>query len=637
MANGRFPPLCFPAPTEAIRNGLTGGGGTVHFPNIGRQRVRIGPQLMVLQQAFEARRLRLQQVAPTDNPELVLVLEVAGTVADFANAVSKVFGLAWLLEWAEEQIEPNEDFYAAKGEDQPRKPYDGRIFLLGTNQAALTQLLALWNRYQQNPDEKFARGLAPFKRVFAQLRNIRHWSVADRIDGDVRRYWQDRIEDGAVVIRFEIEAWCFGSQQKNEAARTEIEGLVRRLDGHVLSHALISDIAYHGLLVELPTAAIVEIVSGHTPELVLSDRIMFFRPQAQSLTSDQTEAQGTIQAEIPGTSDGAPVVALLDGLPLSNHPLLADRLVVDDPDGWAGTYEATDRVHGTAMASLILYGELDGAPTASPRKVYVRPIMRPDPTDTFGPRRREQTPDNELLIDLVHRAVKRICEGDAGQGPEAPSVRVINLSIGDNARVFVREMSPWARLLDWLAYRYSVLFIVSAGNSLRPLTLNIPPRVLLELTPDERVALAFTAMTGVGTEHRIIAPAEAINVLTVGALHADCAQPLHVPDRFDLFTNGGLSPLSRVGHGYRRSVKPDILMPGGRILYLERMLGDQTLSVLDAISGSAAPGHRVAVPPLRGEPLNATAHSRGTSNAAALASRAAMQLYDVIESLRAQT
>jgi hypothetical protein len=635
MANENYPLLFFPAPTKTDRNPLRGGGGPVHVPEIGRQRARIAPQLTVLQQAFEAKSLRLQQATPVENPELILVLEVAGTVRNFAKAVSKLPGLDWLLEWADEQIEPDEDFYA-EGKDEQHKAYAGRLFLLGTNQEALTQLLALWNRYEQNPAEPFAWGLAPFRHVFAQLRTIRYWSVSDRLDADMRRYWQDCIGDGMARIRFEIEAWYFESQQKNDATRAEIDTLVERLGGLRLGRTLIPEIAYHGFLIELPSAAVTAILAGETPELVLSDRVMFFRPKAQSVTDGVNEAQVVTQAEIAGAADKAPVVALLDGLPLSNHVLLAGRLVIDDPDGWEASYEAKDRVHGTAMASLIVHGELDGTSAPLDRKLYVRPIMRPDSSDNYNKRRREHTPDDLLLIDLVHRAVKRICEGDAGQGPAAPSVRVINLSIGDDARLFVREMSPWARLLDWLAYRYSVLFIVSAGNDLRPLTLNAPGNTLPGMTPDARQNLAFTALTSENTGRRLIAPAEAMNALTVGAIHADRAQPAAILDRFDLFASGGLSPLSRVGHGYRRSVKPDILMPGGRVLYRERMVNDPTTSLLDAISASAAPGHRVALPPLPGQTFNETGYSRGTSNAAALASRAATQAYDVIESLRIQ-
>ena len=633
MATGNFPLLFFPEPTPADRNLLPGGGGKVHIPDIARQRSRIAPQLTVLQQAFDAQRLKLQQTAPMENPELILVLEVAGTVEDFAKAVAKIPGLEWLVEWAEDQIAPDNDFFIQGKED---KAFSGRLFLLASNQAALTQLLSLWTRYQNDPAAQFDRGLNKFRNMFGQLRNIRHWSVADRIDQDVRQYWQNCIDDGLQVIRFEIEAWCFFSQQKNDAARAEIETLVQSLGGKILHRALIGEIAYHGFLVELPAQAVTSVMAGETPELVLSDRIMFFRPKAQSITDGVNEADVFPQAVAAGVSELPPVIALLDGLPLQNHAQLQGRLLVDDPDGWEGNYAAKDRVHGTAMASLILHGELDGAAEPLQRRLYVRPVLRPDSNDNFNARRREHTPDDVLLIDLIHRAVTRICVGEGQEPAVAPSVRVINLSIGDEARLFERQMSPWARLLDWLSFRYSVLFIVSAGNDMRPLSLDTPSHTLEGLTAEQRSALAFTAMTTEHAERRLLAPAEALNVLTVGALHADQANPPVVPGRYDLFQAGGLSPLSRVGHGFRRAIKPDILMPGGRVLYRARMQANPAASVLDAVTAGVAPGHRVAVPPLQGETLAATAYTRGTSNAAALASRAAVQAYDMLESLRAE-
>ena len=38
-----------------------------------------------------------------------------------------------------------------------------------------------------------------------------------------------------------------------------------------------------------------------------------------------------------------PVVAMLDGLPLEHHVALADRLLIDDPDGFSSRYQATIR------------------------------------------------------------------------------------------------------------------------------------------------------------------------------------------------------------------------------------------------------------------------------------------------------
>ncbi len=600
-------------------------------PGIGRQRARITPKLTLLQQAFATRRLTLQQVAPTENPELVLVLETIGPIDDFAKAVARVPGLEWLVEWVEDEIKPDADFYV---QDKPGKALSGRLFMLASNEDALNQLLSLWNRYQADPEAKLDRGLAPFRHLFGQLRDIRYWSAADRVGADVRVYWEDCLESGLAAIRFEIDAWYFASQQKNETVRAEIVARVAALNGSILHRALIPEIDYHGFLVELPSAAVTAILAGNTPELVLSDRIMFFRPKAQSvaIAPDVGDLQ-TIDVT-PGAAAGPPVIALLDGLPLQNHPLLAGRLEVDDPDGWEAEYEAKDRVHGTAMASLILRGELDAGSPPLNRRVYVRPIMRPDLTDNFNARRREHTPPDTLLIDLVHRAVRRIFVGEGGAPAVAPSVRVINLSIGDDARVFDRQMSPWARLIDWLAYTYRVLFIVSAGNDAAPLIVNVPQGGFAALAPELRSTSALHGLIANGADRRIIAPAESVNAMTVGACHSDQCQVPIPPHLFDLFGAGGISPISRVGHGFRRAIKPDILLPGGRVIHREQIHANQNETIIATVVSARPPGHKVAAPPMPGEPQNVTTYSRGTSNAAALASRSAAIAFEVIDELR---
>src|SRR5690606_30673243 len=72
-----------------------------------------------------------------------------------------------------------------------------------------------------------------------------------------------------------------------------------------------------------------------------------------------------------------PIVAILDGFPMQNHSLLANRLIVDDPDNWASEYVVRDRVHGTAMASLVIHGDLNGQSPPLDSKVYIRPILKP--------------------------------------------------------------------------------------------------------------------------------------------------------------------------------------------------------------------------------------------------------------------
>ena len=89
----------------------------------------------------------------------------------------------------------------------------------------------------------------------------------------------------------------------------------------------------------------------------------------------------------------------------------------------------SSRNHGTAMASLIVHGDLSAPGEPLDRPLYVRPIMRPHEF----PREAEQILPTRLLPDLLHRAIRRIVEGEGGRAAIAPSVRIVNLSIGDEA------------------------------------------------------------------------------------------------------------------------------------------------------------------------------------------------------------
>jgi hypothetical protein len=313
----------------------------------------------------------------------------------------------------------------------------------------------------------------------------------------------------------------------------------------------------------------------------------------------------------------------------------AHGLIIDDPDDWSGDYAVKDRVHGTAMASLIVHGDLS-APSAPPtRPVYVRPILRPDMRDTRS-RRAESTPDDQLLIDLVHRAMRRLFERDGDTPPVASTIKVINLSVGNEYRIFSGEISPWARLVDWLSFKYDVLFVISAGNQPSDLRLEIRRDTLHTLASADQHKAALAALLGTSIHRRLMSPAEAINAITVGAHHSDASQPQIPASRHDLFPLSGLSPISRVGMGMGRSIKPDILMPGGRLLFREHLQSPPEHTIVQIAPTGLAPGHLVARPSAGAGPIAETEYSRGTSNATALATRTAAKAYEVIESLRAR-
>ena len=395
---------------------------------------------------------------------------------------------------------------------------------------------------------------------------------------------------------------------------------------------MIEGIAYHGLLAELPAHAIRAIVENPTTELVKCENVMFFRPVGQMVVGDKSP-EGDVeiaQIEEMPLPTGDPVVALFDGVPLANHHLLAGRLVVDDPDSWEADYAASERVHGSSMASLIVHGDLNQPQPPLSRPVYVRPIMKP--LNWFDTPRPEGIPENCLAVDLIHRAVKRLFEGDQGEGPAASQIKVINLSIGDRARQFTQSMSPIARLLDWLSVKYGVLFVVSAGNHPTTISLGVSREEFDSFQTDEFEAATIKALYRDARHRKLLSPAETINGISVGAVHLDEAQVAYQGNRIDPFGRPLPSPVSAFGSGYRRAIKPDVIFYGGRQWYRLPLQPTNPVTIEPAIFRTT-PGNKVASPGSLAGELNATSYSCGTSNATALISRAAGICYDSLQQI----
>ena len=338
-----------------------------------------------------------------------------------------------------------------------------------------------------------------------------------------------------------------------------------------------------------------------------------------------------VQNEEPGTPlETSPVAALLDGLPLARHHMLDGRVSVDDPDGYEDTYPASDRLHGTTMASLICHGDLSSPGTPLSTPLYVRPIMKPvkglESTS-------EHIPENVLPVDLLHRTVRRMYEQEGGESPAAPTVRIINISIGDPKRPFLREVSPWARLLDWLSWKYQVLFVVSAGNCMDDIDLDVSTEDLVALQGDQVAQRVISAVTDDTRNRSILSPAEAINAITVGAAHEDHSGPTQEQNVDPLSSPDMPSVVSRHGPGYRRGLKPEVLEAGGRQVLRSRV-PTRTNRTLTLPRSMRAPGQKVSVPGRSGR-IDEVAYTRGTSNAAALTTRSAVQLQQLLRDLRA--
>ncbi|UYT22303.1 S8 family peptidase [Pseudomonas paraeruginosa] len=639
-----LPLLVFPqAKTIAPPKGNGFPTSQPHVPGHGKQVTRLGAQLSTLQQDFERYKASVSGSVAGFEPETVLVIEIAGSVNEFRQAVEAI-GLEWMGEWDIDGIPPDEDFFErnTKGE-RTNKAVKGRMFLSLGNEAGMRELLSLWEKWRDN--KTLPSGKTKWRDVFNQTVQIRRWGIEEalRETGMLDR-WQDLLNpiNPAQAIHFQIELFYRRSEDKRRQNERDVAALLEAAGGRTLGGFIdMPEIAFHAVKAELPAERIQQLLNdleseSHDTDIQLFKfhGVMYFRPTGQSLAVTE-DGEGVDTEIAEGVVDLPPIAAILDGVPNVQHQALKGRLLLDDPDNLSAQYQPGERKHGTAMASLVVHGEMaDGQAEPLSRLVYVLPIMQPDPLS--DPRNRiEHVPDEVFFEDRIARAVRRMFEGEGAVPAQAPSVCVINLSIGDPARPFIHTPSPWARLLDWLSWKYRVLFCVSAGNYSDTIDIALPGTDYLALTDSQKVEHVLKCIQAQLSGRRILSPAESINAITVGATHTDSGGTYYQGQRTDLLPGAALfSPAARLGHGFRRSVKPEILFPGGRQLYRTPVLNGQTSYSLDGSLGE--PGQQVAWDSNQAGALSQTAYTRGTSNATALATRSAARIYEVLDALRGE-
>ncbi|MGV2196782.1 S8 family serine peptidase [Agrobacterium vitis] len=211
-----------------------------------------------------------------------------------------------------------------------------------------------------------------------------------------------------------------------------------------------------------------------------------------------------------------------------------------------------------------------------------------------------------------------------GAQPSAPWVIIVNISLGNLRRPFHGQLSPWARLLDRLAYRFGLLFLVSAGNVTG--SFHVPAfdtRLAFEdANSAARAEGVVNALAAIVADRRLLSPSETINGLTIGGRSLDwvsqadrASARANVNPFTDLDT---ANPSSALGPGFANSVKPDILMPAAREHL--RVIGSGEGVTVSPAGPARGAGLKVAAPPRPGME-GAEAFTNGTSAATALASR----------------
>jgi hypothetical protein len=465
-----------------------------------------------------------------------------------------------------------------------------------------------------------AKELHPWRDLFLQLRKVRPWGPADRVSPLNRDYFRS-IAEGAPdgeLVRIEIELVFRPAVAASQSVEHAVTGRVVESGGSVVHRSLRAEFAYHALLVDVPAREVRRIADLDPESLAGADAVASIVPQS---VGTPIEAADQLAADIarPAPANPEPIAAVFDAVPVQAHPLLAGRLALDDPQDLEARAVGA-RVHGTAMASLVLHGDLNDPPSPISRRVYFRPVMYAPP---FGD---EIFDSGQLVIDVIVEAIMRM-RADSGS-----QVVLVNLSLGDRTKPFSGKISTWARALDYLAFAYSILFLVSAGNIGDGVTLaDFPDEATFQRAdPGDRARAVFRGVDAVKAGRRILAPADSVNALTIGAWHRDASQEVFAGvSPFLPYTNHDMPNISsRIGLGLRRGTKSEALFAGGR----QRVRFDPVAAPLTVVSHPHPTrfwGLKVAAPPQNGAMgLHFTV---GTSAATALATHSAHRIFDALE------
>ena len=616
------PILRFPEPRLADR--ITGGPRNPpqpRGPGRGRQGARLGARFAALEAAVRNAQgaVELAEDPTGVAPERALVFETAGSIQNFARAARRV-GLEVI---AEVELEDTDDI--PEGFELP----EGQTAMAQTLYATMPtlqsaeQFLRLWRAYQA--DQPAPHGFGPWWRLFDQLLTLRAWGPDDRLPTSARDAILEQIGDKADddAVKIELEIWPSAFDADRAPWRQEAEAKALELGGEIVDRSSISGtgFVYEALLVSMPAQSVRQLLRDpFTPGgLGMVKGIQFILPQtvAQALPDPDADAED----DPPGFaafSQQAPLrAALLDGTPVAAHPALDGGVVIEDLHDVVRRSVVSQRLHATAMASLILRGDLavDRAPAPGARLLCV-PLMID--IDRGG-----VSPNNRLIVDMVHVTLTRLF---IGANALAPDVFVVNLSLGMSGVRFAGRISALARLLDWWAHEHGILFVVSAGNIKDELVLqNVQADRFLGAEFSDRLRAVRQSLQQAAYARSLTLPAEALNVLTVGAISEDRTPPYaeaQAAGVVRLTANGERFPAicSALGLGPFRSIKPDLLESGGMQELRAIANGEHT-----KLSFAPHPRTGLVVASPRQDAPRGVRRSYGPSCAAALTTRAVLQ------------
>jgi len=584
---------------------------------IGRQGqgARIGNKFRRLDEAFRGENpdILLRQDPGGIAPERALVFETILPIQNFQKAAANI-GFELLIE---DRLEDDYEIPEVLADENVENASPTLYATMPTTED-LRRLLQLWKAYQNAEDPP--RGLAPWWNLFGMLSSLRLWGPQDRLTRQAQAEFLQRLSyDDDELIRLELEIWPTANADQRARWQADTRARVEALGGRLISRSSIDQdgFIYEAVLVEMSCGLVREMLANPSAPngLAMIEGLQFVLPHTigQSLPDLTNDAPASEVGQFAPFDAGAPIRAiLLDGTPIAGHPALDGGVFIEDVHDLVRFSQVQHRRHATSMASLILRGDLgaDRAPIRDARLLSIPILVDSDQGAT--------SPNDRLFVDLVHIALARAYLGD---NPLAPEAFVVNFSIGVKGGQFAGRISSLARLLDWWADQQGILFMVSAGNVPDDLVIpNMTSMAFEDGSMNERQRQAGEANRNARHSRTLMAPAEAMNALTVGAMSRDLAAPAGPqPAGYVSISDDDTSPAisSAIGLGAFKSIKPDFINTAGE--HEIRMQPSGSDLRLKAVDRTQRTGLLVATVQ-RGVP--STYRTRGTSCANALTTRA---------------
>jgi len=365
--------------------------------------------------------------------------------------------------------------------------------------------------------------------------DLEKWGPKHRIGSRLRDVTIQEDEEYTV----DVELWFF---DEKEACRQRLDELKRFIqDENYLDEYLGSSLCLARLKI---TGKILNQLL-HVDSISIID----LPPKPDISTTSMLRLPISEFPEVPNPPPDAPRICVIDSGLARGHPLIGpavgDTIAIPESLGTS----LDDHGHGTMVGGLALYGDI--------KQNIADKVFSPD-VSLFSVRvtnSENRFDDSTLIVNQMTDAIEQMSS--------EYNCRVFNISLGDPDLVFDEHSKPsfWATILDELARIYDIVIVVAAGNRTPPVSENDPDAVVRDyphyLLDDDA---------------RIIDPAMAVNVLTVGALALDetsywSERNPRDPSYRTIAGRNEPSPFTRRGPGVENSIKPDLCEYGGNLLY----------------------------------------------------------------------